>query len=67
MNFDFNLFFKALGLAIVLEGFVWALFPDQMRDVMQKVIDTSTSERRRVGIIGIFVGMLTLWLASKLV
>ncbi|MBQ7585946.1 MAG: DUF2065 domain-containing protein [Desulfovibrionaceae bacterium] len=51
----------------MLEGFVWALFPDQMRDVMQKVIDTSTSERRRVGIIGIFVGMLTLWLASKLV
>ena len=38
MRFDFDLFLRALGLAVVLEGLCWALFPRGMRRALRELL-----------------------------
>ncbi|MBQ9536552.1 MAG: DUF2065 domain-containing protein [Desulfovibrionaceae bacterium] len=60
---DFELFFRALGLAFVLEGVCWALFPEQMRKLMQQVTQMEQKELRSLGLSGVVVGVIVIWLA----
>ena len=62
MNFDFSLFFRALGLAIVLEGLFWAISPHGMRQVMTLALEKNNSELRNMGVLGIIAGLLVIWL-----
>ncbi|MCR4666414.1 MAG: DUF2065 domain-containing protein [Desulfovibrio sp.] len=64
MNFDYELFFKALGLAFVLEGFFWLLFPGAMRQVMYRALQMDSSELQKSGILGICLGLVVIWLAT---
>lgn len=66
MNFDFELFLRALGLAFVLEGLVWFAFPKGMRQVMSKVLEMGDGEVRNLGLIGIGLGLATICLAAFL-
>lgn len=63
MQFDAPLFFTALGLAFVLEGLPWALFPQGMRRVMQSLTLGPAEMLRRMGLAAVGIGMLVVWLA----
>ena len=53
---------SALGLLLVLEGAVYALFPDGMKRVMAHVLDQPSGYLRRGGLVAAVIGILVLWL-----
>lgn len=46
----------ALGLVILLEGALYALFPNQMIEMMRKLPDISPAALRVMGIAGVALG-----------
>ncbi len=62
MNFDLELFLAALGLAFIFESLPWTLFPEAMRKAMLHMTITPSSQLRRMGLFGIGLGLLIIWL-----
>lgn len=52
----------ALGLVLVLEGAIYALFPERMIQMMQKLPEASPTLLRLIGIGAVAVGWLVVWL-----
>ena len=65
MEFNIELFFRALGLAIVLEGLCWTLFPGGMRRALLNLLPLPESRLRAVGLAALALGLLVVWLASR--
>jgi len=55
-------FVTALGLAIVIEGVCYALFPDAMKKMMLQVIGQPISTLRMFGIGAAIAGVAIIWL-----
>jgi uncharacterized protein YjeT (DUF2065 family) len=55
-------FVVALGLVFVLEGIVFAAFPDMAKRAMESVLQVPDQMLRIVGIGSAFVGLLVVWL-----
>ena len=64
MEFNIELFLRALGLAIVLEGLCWTLFPGGMRRTLLQLLLFPESRLRVVGLAALALGLLLVWLAS---
>ena len=58
MQFDLALFLRALGLAFVLEGLCWALFPGGMRRAMASLLRRREGGVRVGGVAGVAGGRL---------
>ena len=67
MNFDVELFFCALGLACIIEGLPWALFPQGMRKVLLTLAEGPLSGFRRMGLMAIAAGLGIIWLTRYFV
>lgn len=52
----------ALCLAMVLEGMIYALFPNGMRRMMQTLLETSEAAIRMTGLGAAAVGLGLIWL-----
>ena len=52
----------ALGLAVALEGMLYALFPGAMQRMIAKVITQPPERLRLAGLAGAAVGVLVVWL-----
>ena len=63
MNFDIKLFFTALGLALVIEGVLWSLFPRAMREAMLQLAASPMNVIRGAGLGALALGLLLTWLA----
>jgi uncharacterized protein YjeT (DUF2065 family) len=55
-------FLVALALILVIEGAVYALFPEGMKRVMMRVIDEPPATLRTVGLGATVVGVVVVWL-----
>ncbi len=55
-------FFTALGLAIVIEGAVYALFPDAMKRMMLQVLAQPPQTLRVAGVFAAMAGVGLIWL-----
>ncbi len=53
----------ALGLVLVLEGAVYALFPQAMLEMMRRMQDASPATLRLAGIAAVAVGWAIVWFA----
>lgn len=62
-NFDASQFFRALGLALMLEGVLWAGFPRGMLSAMES-LRGRPDLARSLGVSGLGVGLLVSALAS---
>ncbi|MBQ4567993.1 MAG: DUF2065 domain-containing protein [Desulfovibrio sp.] len=60
MEFDFDLFLRAAGLAFVLEGLCWAVFPAGMRRAMLALADSPEQQLRLAGLAAIGFGLLVI-------
>lgn len=65
MDFNIEFFFRALGLAIVLEGLCWTLFPGGMRRALLSILPLPESRLRVLGLTALALGLLVVWLASR--
>lgn len=52
----------ALGLVLLIEGALYALFPNGMRNVLKRSLDIPTSAVRAAGIAGAGGGLFVIWL-----
>jgi len=55
-------FFVAIGLAIAIEGILYALFPDGMKRMMMQVLATPSPSIRTAGITAALIGVTLIWL-----
>lgn len=55
-------FLAAIGLVLVLEGVVYALFPEGMQRMMASALEMSPSMLRIGGLVAAFVGLAVVWL-----
>lgn len=54
-------FFVALGLVFVLEGLLFAAFPDWTKRAMASVLEAPDAALRIVGIASALIGVLLIW------
>jgi len=54
--------FAALGLLLVIEGILYALFPDSVKRMVAAVFELPPSTRRSFGLVVAVVGVLIIWL-----
>lgn len=55
-------FLVAIGLVFVIEGLVFAAFPDRAKRATMVVLETPESTLRAVGIVSAVLGLLVVWL-----
>ena len=51
----------ALGLALAVEGILFAAFPDRVRRAMYEAAHTPSDRMRLVGIVSAVVGLAIVW------
>jgi len=52
----------ALGLVLVIEGAVYALFPAQMQRLMALLITMPPANLRNAGLFGALLGLFLVWM-----
>ena len=52
----------AIGLVLVLEGVIYALFPGKMQQMMRQIPDMPISVLRVMGLTAVIIGWLIVWL-----
>ena len=55
-------FFAALGLAIAIEGVLYALFPDGMKRMISLVLTQPSGQMRAAGLAAALIGVSIVWL-----
>jgi uncharacterized protein len=55
-------FLAALGLVFVIEGLVFAAFPQQAKRAMASVVETPETTLRAIGIGSAIIGVVVVWL-----
>ena len=52
----------ALGLVLVIEGVIYALFPDGMKRMLETIRDMPPQTLRTVGLVSALIGFGVVWL-----
>jgi len=52
----------ALALVLVIEGALYALFPDAMKRIVLRIADMPAATLRNVGLVAATVGVAIVWL-----
>lgn len=58
-------FLTAVGLVLVLEGVLYALFPAGMQRMMEQALQLSPDMLRKGGLIAAFVGFAIVWMVRS--
>ena len=58
-------FFSALALVLVIEGVLYAAFPTQMRNMVQRMPEVPDSILRGSGLFIAGVGVIAVWLVRE--
>ncbi|WP_371169877.1 DUF2065 family protein [Aliiroseovarius sp. 2305UL8-7] len=59
-----SLVFLGLGLVLVIEGLVFALAPSRLDDLVAMMAAMSRDQRRIIGLVGVALGVVLLWLSG---
>jgi uncharacterized protein YjeT (DUF2065 family) len=55
----------ALGLALAIEGLVFAAFPDAARRAMVEAAQTPSDRMRYAGVVSAVIGVAIVWMARQ--
>ena len=64
MSDPLTAFLTAIGLIFVIEGGLYALFPEAMRRSIQRVLAQPKGRLRSIGMGAALVGLLLVWLVN---
>lgn len=56
----------ALGLVLLVEGLIWALFPGLIEDLLRQMQALPAQARRLAGLLGATIGAALIWAAFQL-
>jgi len=57
-------FLTAIGLAIAIEGILYALFPDAMRRMIVQILEMPSNAIRGAGLSAAMIGVVIVWLVK---
>ena len=57
-----NDFLTAVGLLFVIEGMIYAAFPEGMQRMMRQALESTPSVLRIGGVVAMLFGFLVVWL-----
>ena len=55
----------AFGLFLIIEGLLYALFPNTMKSMIGKMLNSSNETLKWTGIITEFIGLIIIWLVKE--
>jgi uncharacterized protein YjeT (DUF2065 family) len=55
----------ALGLALAVEGLLFAAFPDAVRRAMLEAAQSTSERMRHIGILSAVLGVVIVWIARQ--
>jgi uncharacterized protein YjeT (DUF2065 family) len=56
-------FLAALGLVLVIEGALYALFPEAMKRLVRSALEMPATTMRAAGLFSAVLGLIVVWLA----
>lgn len=57
--------FVAIGLIFVIEGLLYAIFPDGMKRLLVAMADVPSDRLRQGGIVAALIGFVVVWLIRR--
>lgn len=61
-----DILLAGIGLALVIEGLVFALAPSRLEDLARIIEETPVETRRAIGLAAVAIGVLLVWLARSI-
>ena len=55
----------AFGLFLIIEGILYAIFPNTMKSMIGKMLNSSNETLKWTGIISAVVGLIIIWLVKE--
>ena len=55
----------ALGLLLIIEGLLYALFPNRMKNMIRSMLEMNNDTLKWGGLASAIVGFLMLWIAVR--
>ena len=55
----------AFGLFLIIEGLLYALFPNTMKAMIGKMLNSSNETLKWTGIISAVIGLIIIWLVKE--
>ena len=55
----------AFGLFLLIEGLLYALFPNTMKSMIGKMLNSSNETLKWTGIISAVIGLIIIWLVKE--
>ena len=55
----------AFGLFLIIEGLLYALFPNTMKSMIGKMLNSSNETLKWTGIISSIIGLIIIWLFKE--
>ena len=55
----------AFGLFLIIEGLLYAIFPNTMKSMIGKMLNSSNETLKWTGIISAVIGLIVIWLAKE--
>ena len=55
----------AFGLFLIIEGLLYAIFPNTMKSMIGKMLNSSNETLKWTGIISAVIGLIIIWLAKE--
>ena len=55
----------AFGLFLIIEGLLYALFPNTMKSMIGKMLNSSNETLKWTGIISAVTGLIIIWLVKE--
>ena len=55
----------AFGLFLIIEGLLYALFPNTMKSMIGKMLNSSNETLKWTGIISAVIGLMIIWLVKE--
>ena len=55
----------AFGLFLIIEGLLYSLFPNTMKSMIGKMLNSSNETLKWTGIISAVIGLIIIWLVKE--
>ena len=55
----------AFGLFLIIEGLLYAIFPNTMKSMIGKMLNSSNETLKWTGIISAVIGLIIIWLVRE--
>ena len=54
----------AFGLLLVIEGILYAIFPNTMKKIIGKMLNTENETLKWTGLFSAFIGLVLIWIVK---